>query len=119
MDSHGELIDPPRALASRALALADGTPRAADVFQRHWSLIIRPAQALRRTNDALLDELARVRLALDKDAGRVRRVLLHAAQCATFGCLLAMQTSWCSAATDEASLRKFPPAVGRQRMAYI
>jgi len=84
VNAHGMLIDPPRQLSTTGIALADGRPAPPDVFLGHWSLVY-PAQACNERTGELLDELARVRVALDKDAGRVRRVLLQGGQCASFG----------------------------------
>lgn len=83
VNAHGMLIDPPRSLSVAGIALADGRFAPPDVFQGHWSLVY-PADACNERTGELLDELARVRIALDKDAGRVRRVLLHGGQCASF-----------------------------------
>jgi hypothetical protein len=83
VNAHGMLIDPPRSLSVAGIALADGRSAPPDVFQGHWSLVY-PADACNERTGELLDELARVRVALDKDAGRVRRVLLHGGQCASF-----------------------------------
>jgi hypothetical protein len=83
VNAHGMLIDPPRSLSVAGIALADGRSAPPDVFQGHWSLVY-PADACNEQTGKLLDELARVRIALDKDAGRVRRVLLHGGQCASF-----------------------------------
>ena len=84
VNTHGMLIDPPRPLAVAGVALADGRPAPPDVFLGHWSVVY-PADACNERTSELLDELARVRVALDKDAGRVRRVLLQGGQCASFG----------------------------------
>ena len=83
VNTHGMLIDPPRPLAVAGITLADGRPAPPDVFEGHWSLVY-PAAACNERTGELLDELAHVRVALDKDAGRVRRVLLHGGQCASF-----------------------------------
>jgi hypothetical protein len=84
VNAQGTLIDPPRPLAVAGVALADGRPAPPDVFLGHWSVVY-PTNACNERTAGLLDELARVRAALDKDAGRVRRVLLHGGQCASFG----------------------------------
>ena len=83
--SHGELIDPPRPLVPTGLTLPDGRSAPADLFQGRWSLIHFARSACGERTEAVLDELARVRLALDKDAPRLRRVLLHGGQCAAIG----------------------------------
>lgn len=80
VNSRGTLIDPPRTLAAAGFALPDGAPAPADVFEGHWS-VVHPAGACDERTEALFEELGRVRLALDKDASRVRRVLLHAGGC--------------------------------------
>lgn len=79
--AHGELIDPPRPLTVSGLMLRDGRPASADVFEGKWSLVHDAGSACDGQTRALLDELARVRLALDKDIIRVRRVLLHQGSC--------------------------------------
>ncbi len=66
--AHGELIDPPRPLPAEAL-------------QGRWSLVYLAGSDCADRSPAVLAELARLRLALGKDAGRTRRVLLHAGQC--------------------------------------
>ena len=81
VNAQGTLIDPARMLAVAGLTLTDGMAAPADAFQGRWS-VIRPV-----TGDCgprereLLEELARVRLALDKDADRVQRVLVHDGGC--------------------------------------
>ena len=117
--SHGELIDPPRPIAHGGLTLADGRSVPADVFQQHWSLIHLARGACDERTDAVLDELARVRLALDKDAPRVRRVLLHAGQCATFRLPARDADLLVLRATDDTFLAGFPPAIGSSDGIYI
>jgi cytochrome oxidase Cu insertion factor (SCO1/SenC/PrrC family) len=81
VNSQGTLIDPPRTLTASGLTLPDGRPASADVFEGHWSIVYFAAACDART-EALFEELGRVRTALDKDAPRVRRVLLHPGSCA-------------------------------------
>ncbi len=66
--AHGELIDPPRPLPAVAL-------------QGRWSLVYLAGSDCIDRSPAVLTDLARLRLALGKDASRVRRVLLHAGEC--------------------------------------
>ena len=66
--AHGELIDPPRPLPAAAL-------------QGHWSLVYLADSDCAERSPVVLAELARLRLALGKDANRTRRVLLHAGEC--------------------------------------
>ena len=67
--AHGELIDPPRPLPATAL-------------QGPWSLVYLAGNDCAERSPVVLAELARLRLALGKDAPRVRPVLLHAGECA-------------------------------------
>ncbi len=80
VNSQGTLVEPPRTLTASGLFLADGQPAPADVFQGVWS-IVHPAARCDARTDALFEELGRVRIALDKDAPRVRRILLHPGTC--------------------------------------
>ena len=80
VNSQGTLIDPPRTLTASGVALPDGNPAPADIFEGKWS-IVHPAKACDARTEALFEELGRVRIALDKDAPRVRRVLLHGGNC--------------------------------------
>ncbi len=79
-NAHGLLIEPPRTLEVAGVLLADGRTAPAGVFEGKWSLV-HPADVCDERTEALLDELARVRVALGKDESRVRRVLLHAGAC--------------------------------------
>ena len=75
---HGELIDPPRPLPPVVLGLPDGSTAAPDVLRGRWSLVYLIDGPCLEDCAAALARLKSVRLALDKDATRVRRVLLHA-----------------------------------------
>ena len=82
VNAHGTLIDPPHTLAITGLALADGSNVPSDAFEGRWS-VIRPVTGDCGARErALLEELGRVRLALDKDADRVRRIVVHNGGCA-------------------------------------
>ena len=78
---HGELIDPPRPLPQPVLILSDGRVATTDVLRGHWHLVYLGAGRCLENCTAALAMLAGVRLALDKDAARVRRVLLHSGDC--------------------------------------
>lgn len=80
VNSQGTLIDPPRTLTASDLTLPDGAPAPANMFEGQWS-VVHPTAACDERTAAIFEELGRVRLALDKDAPRVRRVLLHAGGC--------------------------------------
>jgi len=121
VNAHGMLIDPPRQLAVTGIALADGRPAPPDVFLGHWSLVY-PAEACNERTGELLDELAHVRVALDKDAGRVRRVLLHGGRCTSFefpsqdADLLVLSAA---GPGGRAFREQFPPAVDGGHGIYI
>ncbi len=113
VNSQGTLIDPPRTLTASGLALPDGQPAPADVFEGRWS-IVHPAADCGARTEALFEELGRVRIALDKDAPRVRRVLLHAGACAGRAPTAGEADLLVLTATGpdgEAFLTSFPPAV--------
>jgi hypothetical protein len=83
--AHGELIDPPRLLPAIALTLPDGGRASPEVLRGAWSLVYLGDSSCAEGCTKMLAELARVRLALDKDAMRVQRVLLHAGDCCAPG----------------------------------
>lgn len=120
-DAHGLLIDPPRALSVAGIVLPDGRPAPTEALEGKWSVVYFASACDERT-EALLDELARVRVALDKDAPRVRRVLLHAGQCAgvEFGSrdadLLVLEATGPDGADF---IAQFPPAVDGAPGIYV
>lgn len=81
VNAQGTLIDPPRTLAIEGLALANGESAPIDAFEGRWSVIRPVTGACGERERALLEELGRVRLALDKDADRVRRIFVHDGAC--------------------------------------
>ncbi|MGH8204966.1 MAG: hypothetical protein ACREST_10175, partial [Steroidobacteraceae bacterium] len=107
-------IDPPRRLDVAGLARPDGSPAPAEIFLGRWSLVHPIGAACDERTRDILDELARVRLALDKDAGRVQRVLVHGGDCdairpaARAADLLVLAAP---GAAGETFLRQFPPAM--------
>jgi len=78
---HGVLVDPPRPLPALALRQPDGSPSAPDVLRGQWFLVHVVAGRCNGHCLAVLTDLRQLRLALDKDAARVRRVLLHDGAC--------------------------------------
>jgi hypothetical protein len=121
VNAQGRLIEPPQPIFASGVALSDGRPAPADVFLGYWTLV-RPAADCDERTWALLEELGRVRLALDKDAPRVRRVLLTGAGCefadpAPMDADLVMVSTRGSA--GEALLAQFPPAVDGRHGIYI
>lgn len=107
--AHGTLIDPPQ-------------PLLAEELQGRWSLVYLAGDDCDERSPIVLEELSRLRLALDKDATRVQRVLLHAGECATTDFASADPDLLLLAATgnDGAALRAlFPPAIDGAHGIYI
>jgi hypothetical protein len=122
VNAQGTLIEPPRPLAVAGGSLPDGRPAPADLFQRRWSVIRPVAGACGERERALLEELARVRLALDKDADRLRRVVVHDGGCAAGelgdgGADLLVLAA--RGPEGERFLAQFPPAVDGAPGIYI
>ena len=78
---HGELIDPPQPLPEMTFSLPDGGIAATDVLRGRWFLVHPVAGSCDERCLGTLAELRQLRLALDKDAPRVQRVLLHDGSC--------------------------------------
>jgi len=78
---HGELIEPPRPLPSLALTLPDGRSSSPEILRGAWLLVYLGNGPCAVQCVAALAEMRRVRLALGKEAARVRRVLLYAGDC--------------------------------------
>lgn len=120
--AHGELVSPPRPIAVAGLMLRDGRPAPPDVFLDKWSLVHDAGSACGEHTRALLDELARVRLALGKDMDRVRRVLLHQGSCDSVEFLSRDADLVVLAAvgpSGKAFLAQFPPALESGDGIYI
>jgi cytochrome oxidase Cu insertion factor (SCO1/SenC/PrrC family) len=74
---HGELIQPPRPLPAIALTPVSGGPARPDGLRGAWHLVfLGPADCDEACRDSLV-MTRQVRLALDKDMTRVRRVYLY------------------------------------------
>ena len=121
VNAHGLLIDPPRTLGVSGVVLTDGRPAPAGLFAGKWSLVLPAAVCDERTR-ALLDELARIRVALGKDESRVRRVLLHGGACSNVefqsrDADLLVLAATAPGGTD--FLAQFPPAVDGAPGIYV
>lgn len=119
---HGELVVPPRPLPSAQLTQADGSAAPADSLKGAWLLVFVEDEGCTERCRAALAEMRRARLALDKDAARVKRVLLHAGACCEpgFGAGEPDLLVLASAGPDGARLREaFPPAADGGRGIYI
>ena len=82
---HGELIDPPRPLPDTPMQLPDGSTAPADALRSGWSLVYVGNDACGKICRGALADMRQARLALDKDAVRVKRILLHAGVCCEAG----------------------------------
>ena len=118
VNAQGTLIDPPRTLAVTGLARADGESASADAFQGRWSVIRPLAGDCGDRERALVEELGRVRMALDKDAERVRRIIVHDGTCAATD-LGTAGTDLCVYSATAGFLGQFPPAVDGATGIYI
>jgi len=118
VNSQGTLIDPPRTLAVTGLALTGGLAAPADAFQDRWSVIRPVTGGCGARERALLEELARVRIALDKDADRVHRVVVHDGSCVA-GELEAEESELRVFSADAGFLAQFPPSVDGATGIYI
>ncbi len=122
VNTHGTLIDPPRLLPPAAFDLPDGGRTTTDALRGRWSLLHVARDGCGERAGAVLDELARVRLALDKDAARVRRVLVHDGSCSAAGFPVGEPDLLLLGATgaDGSSFRSlFPPAADGKPGIYI
>jgi cytochrome oxidase Cu insertion factor (SCO1/SenC/PrrC family) len=119
---HGELIDPPRPLPEIAFTRPDGGTTAADVLRGRWFLVIPIEGACNERCLATLADLRQLRLALDKDAPRVQRVLLHDGRCCEAGSpAMAPDLLVLGAAGPEGDALRalFPPATDGDNGIYI
>ena len=117
-NAQGTLIDPARTLAVAGLTLADGVAAPGNAFQGRWS-VIRPITGDCGPRErALLAELARVRLALDKDADRVQRVVVHDGGCVA-DTIASDEPGLRVFSADAGFLAQFPPSVDGAAGIYI
>lgn len=119
---HGELIQPPRPLPDTPLVLPDGSPAATDVLRGDWLLVYVEQDVCAEPCRRALTDMRQVRLALDKDATRVRRVLLHPGACceAGFGAEEPDLQLLSATGSEGAALRAlFPPSPTGEPGIYI
>ncbi len=74
--AHGRLLTPPLALPARGLADAAGRPVNSADLQGKWLLALSLDGPCGADCAARLDELRRIQVSLNKDMGRLRRVVL-------------------------------------------
>lgn len=77
--NHGELLAPPQDLGNARLVLADGSALQWQDRDWSWTLIARTGPDCAAACLARLDELRRVRIAMNQNEQRVRLVVLDAA----------------------------------------
>jgi len=118
VNAQGTLIEPPRTLAIAGAALLDGSIAPADAFEGRWSVVRPVAGDCGARERALLEELGRVRLALDKDADRVRRIVVHDGGCAAADLGSGEPDLRVYAVTGD-FLAQFPPSVDGAAGIYI
>ena len=119
---HGELIDPPRPLPALELSMRGGGAAAADVLRGQWFLVHVVTGPCDERCLAVLAELRQLRFALDKDAPRVQRVLLHDGHCCNAGSPAAEPDLLVLGATGsegKAFCALFPPAADGGPGIYI
>ncbi len=110
---HGELIDPARPLPSAGLARADGTRTEADFLRGDWQLVYVGGGACAPPCREALVKARQVRLALDKDVNRVRRVFLYSGAAPDLEYLASEHPDLVAASVDDEAgrtvLAAFPP----------
>lgn len=74
--AHGHLLDPPLALPASGLLRGDGQPLPSAALQGKWLFILRLDGPCRADCIARIDEMRRLQVSLNKDMGRLRRVIL-------------------------------------------
>jgi cytochrome oxidase Cu insertion factor (SCO1/SenC/PrrC family) len=76
--SHGQLISPPRSLQLPELASLQGKKFGAEQWKNKWSLVYIGQQGCDTTCETQLHDLRQLHVSLNKEIGRVQRVLLVA-----------------------------------------
>lgn len=79
--NHGALIEPVRPMPALSLPLLGGAYTAADFLQHKWTLLYASRGDCRDICRQKLYDTRQVRVALDRDMGRVQRVLIADADC--------------------------------------
>ncbi|WP_018718694.1 hypothetical protein [Arhodomonas aquaeolei] len=75
--NNGVLVDPPVSQGHDGWRMANGRPMPAKWFEGYWTLLVPVAGDCGSDCRAMLDELRRARVALNRDADRVRVLLLQ------------------------------------------
>ena len=85
--NRGELIDPPRPLPAVALPLLGGGTADPGLFTHKWTLLYATSGACDADCRSRLYQTRQVRIALDRDMGRVQRVFIAGGACCDPGFL--------------------------------
>ena len=74
--NHGHLLNPPIPLPASGLRSVDGTPLATTELNGKWLLLLSGCGACASECAQRIDEMRRIQVSLNKDMGRLRRVVL-------------------------------------------
>jgi cytochrome oxidase Cu insertion factor (SCO1/SenC/PrrC family) len=110
--NRGELLDPVRPLPAVTLATPAGEPTGADFLRGKWSVVVVVGEHCDARCSQRLGELRKVRVALERDGSRMRRVLLGRPGCCTAAELGPPQAdlavAWLEGAAGARLLGEFP-----------
>jgi hypothetical protein len=74
--NHGTLLKPPQPLPASGLLTSDGQPLATSALHGKWLLILAGRGACDAACSRRIDEMRRIQVSLNKEMGRLRRVVL-------------------------------------------
>ncbi len=74
--NHGELLSPPLPLPASGLFGTDGQPLATAELHGKWLLVLSGSGPCTKECDVRIDEMRRIQVSLNKEMGRLRRVVL-------------------------------------------
>lgn len=74
--NHGTLLKPPQPLPASGLLTSDGQPLATSTLHGKWLLILAGRGACDAACSGRIDEMRRIQVSLNKQMGRLRRVVL-------------------------------------------
>ena len=74
--NYGQLLDPPVPLPATGLRRPDGSPLASADLQGKWLLLLSGTGACNSECAQRIDEMRRIQVSLNKEMGRLRRVVL-------------------------------------------
>jgi cytochrome oxidase Cu insertion factor (SCO1/SenC/PrrC family) len=74
--NHGQIVSPPLPLPASGLKTPDGRPLATAELQDKWLLLLNGKGRCEAVCAQRIDEMRRIQVSLNKDMGRLRRVVL-------------------------------------------